>query len=1043
LATPPPPAQPGTEEPPFRVLVIISRPLDLNELANIADQWALYRGLSAVKTPARLEFLRPPTIEELRTKILDRYDVVHFDGHGAFGRRCPSCSGLNPPESKKCGRCSASLEGEEAGGYLAFERDDGTEESLAAEDLARMINAVPGRPTKLVILSACESAKGGDASLLAVLRREGVPAVLGMKEPVPVELTVALSRPLYAFLGAGLEIGEAFRQALSSISKLSQSELGTPAEDIPALEGDGTRARIVDRPVRGEVVVEKERIFGVPEYDFVGEFIRGDPPRGRKGLIARTVRALIAGEKLVVLTGQGGIGKSVLGAEAARRIAWRYPGGVFWRSAADVENLGLNELLDGFVNVFGYEFRTLPVEAKKDVALGYLRDLSTASLIVVDNAETIKDPAVFRFLEGIPRPSAALVTRREALEREGFHIDIDQMEPSEATRLFVVEARRRKSGWGEKLTSSDLKALEDISRQLDGHPLAIKLAAAMAGSGDSLATICQRVLAAPHKEVSTRFDFSYNPLPESEKELLHRMAAFASSATEEAIKFACTHPDFAGDDALTQWRDDLSELVRKSFVDTIELSAFDESGNEIKLLRYRLHPQMRQYAAAKAGMESMNIHRRRARNFFLAYASLFSDNYVLLQAEHENILAGMDWAYAAEEWQIVTRFMWSVRDYLKTRGYWSEAKFRLDQAIQAAKKCGDHYSEGSFANDQSQIFFSHGELERAKEANMRSLEIAQRYEFKLGEGSGLLQMGFIAHNTGDLAEARRLYGESLKIYQELGDKSGVASSLHNLGALAHAKSNLVVARRLYAESLKIYQEIGDKASVARSLHDLGALAEDTRNLAEARRLYGESLKIKQELGDKSGVAISLHQLGRLAHATGNLAEAGRLYAESLKTFQELGDKSGVARSLHNLGALAHAKSNLVVARRLYAESLKIYQELGYKSGVATSLHNLGSLSQDTGDLGEARRLYGESLKIKQELGDKSGVATTLAQLALLEEKEGNLVYSLDLIRMAEELFLELGSPTAAQARQVRERLERTTQDMPSLSGRVKGWLGRG
>jgi len=76
-----------------------------------------------------------------------------------------------PSREQKCGRCSASLEDEKAGGYLAFERDDGTEDSLAAEDLATMINAVPGKPTKLVILSACESAKGGDASLLAVLKR--------------------------------------------------------------------------------------------------------------------------------------------------------------------------------------------------------------------------------------------------------------------------------------------------------------------------------------------------------------------------------------------------------------------------------------------------------------------------------------------------------------------------------------------------------------------------------------------------------------------------------------------------------------------------------------------------------------------------------------------------------------------------------------------------------------------------------------------------------------------------------------------------------
>ncbi|HII06516.1 MAG TPA: CHAT domain-containing protein, partial [Methanotrichaceae archaeon] len=674
------------EDAAFRVLVIVSRPLDLNELPIIADQWALHSGLSTVKTPAHLAFLRPPTIEHLRTEILGGYDIVHFDGHGSFALSCPNCAYLNDPDSRKCGRCSASLEGEEPRGYLAFEQDDGTQDALAAEDLARMINAMPGKPTKLVILSACESAKGGDASLSGVLRQGGVPAVLGMKETVLVNVTVALSRAFYAFLGAGLEIGEAFDQALLSLAKLPKSELGTEADEIPVLEGDGTGARIVDHPMRGEVIVEKERIFGVPEYEFVGEFIRYDPPRGRKGLLARTVRALLDGEKLVVLTGQGGIGKSVLGAEAAQRIAWRYPGGVFWRSAADVENLGLNELLDGFVNVFGYEFRTLPVDAKRDMVLGYLRE--NRSLIVIDNAETIKDPALWRFLEGIPKPSAALVTSREALQREGTHIDIDQMEPFEATRLFIVEARRRNPGWGERLTSSDLAALEEISGHLEGHPLAIKLAAAMVGS-DSLATIRERVLAAPHKQVSRRFDFSYNTLTGSEKELLQRLAAFASSATEKVIELACVHPEFSGDDALPQWRDDLSELVRKSFVDTVPMTAFDDLGNEITLQRYRLHPLMRQYASGKAGEEAMKIHRRRAANLFLAYAVQFEDIYNALQAEHENLLAGMDWAYAAEEWEMVRSFVSATEFYLSTRGYWNEDKIRLEQVTKACKELGD------------------------------------------------------------------------------------------------------------------------------------------------------------------------------------------------------------------------------------------------------------------------------------------------------------------------------------------------------------------
>ena len=63
---------------------------------------------------------------------------------------------------------------------------------LAAEELAEIVMSAP-EPAKLVFLSACESAKGGETSLLNVLLAKGVPAILGMNESVPLKATMALA----------------------------------------------------------------------------------------------------------------------------------------------------------------------------------------------------------------------------------------------------------------------------------------------------------------------------------------------------------------------------------------------------------------------------------------------------------------------------------------------------------------------------------------------------------------------------------------------------------------------------------------------------------------------------------------------------------------------------------------------------------------------------------------------------------------------------------------------------------------------------------
>ena len=267
----------------------------------------------------------------------------------------------------------------------------------------------------------------------------------------------------------------------------------------------------------------------------------------------------------------------------------------------------------------------------------------------------------------------------------------------------------------------------------------------------------------------------------------------------------------------------------------------------------------------------------------------------------------------------------------------------------------------------------------------------------------------------------------IRDYQELqrGEREdrALAAILHRLGDIRRQLGEYGEARRLYEKSLKIDRDLGDKSAISKVLKQLGTLAYLTGDLGEARCLYEKSLKIDRDLGDKSGVSKVLHHLGRLAQDTGDLGEARRLYKESLKISQNLREKNGVSISLHRLGRLAQDTGDLGEARRLYKESLKISQDLGDKSAVSKVLHQLGMLAQDSGDLREARRMYEECLKIDKYLGDKRGSAITLAQYSLLEEQEGNLDRALDIIKQAEVLFVELGSPLAAQAQEVRQRLE--------------------
>jgi hypothetical protein len=85
---------------------------------------------------------------------------------------------------------------------------------------------------------------------------------------------------------------------------------------------------------------------------------------------------------------------------------------------------------------------------------------------------------------------------------------------------------------------------------------------------------------------------------------------------------------------------------------------------------------------------------------FLAYAQAHAqptpEDFNVLEAEHANLLAAMDRAYESGDWEVVTRLMWGLDDYLLVRGYWSECRRCLEQAIEAANEVKNEFDQAAF-----------------------------------------------------------------------------------------------------------------------------------------------------------------------------------------------------------------------------------------------------------------------------------------------------------------------------------------------------------
>ncbi len=167
----------------IRVLVVIAMPKDRTPLDWRRELRSLREALQEMITSEQVELVvsERTTHDKLHLALLQNApDVVHFIGHGAYDR----------------------IQGK---GILALENENGGLEPLAAGDAARLLRRYG---VSLVVLNACETAKGAWAGLAPSLIRAEVPAVVAMQWSVEDRAAIRFTRAFYTALALGQPIDQ-------------------------------------------------------------------------------------------------------------------------------------------------------------------------------------------------------------------------------------------------------------------------------------------------------------------------------------------------------------------------------------------------------------------------------------------------------------------------------------------------------------------------------------------------------------------------------------------------------------------------------------------------------------------------------------------------------------------------------------------------------------------------------------------------------------------------------------------------------------------
>ncbi|HET6948467.1 MAG TPA: tetratricopeptide repeat protein [bacterium] len=719
------------------------------------------------------------------------------------------------------------------------------------------------------------------------------------------------------------------------------------------------------------------------------------------------IKAQLAGARLLTLTGSGGCGKTRLAVHVAADVLDDFPDGVWLVELATLADARLiPQTIAGALGIREQSARPL-----LQTVTEYLQPRTI--LLVLDNCEhLVPDCAALieTILRACPRVRI-LATSREPVGATGETIwpvpplsvpearqpvDPALLPQAESVRLFIERVEGVVPSFS--LGPHNAAAVAQICRRLDGIPLAIELAAARVKvlSVDELAarlddrfrllTGGSRTAMPRHQTLRATMDWSHDLLSPEERMLFRRLAVFAGGFTLPAAEAVCAGDGVEPSTVL----DVLTRLVDRSLV-MVDLRG--------EVTRYRLLETVRQYALEKllAAGEAPGV-RAGHRDWYLHRAEQAEDElhgagqrvwFDLLEAEHDNLRAAMEWSGAEPSGAERTlRLAGSLWWFWFVRGYLTEGRERIEKAlanddVRSSVRARALVGTGGLASLQ-------GDYEPAVRFAEEGVAIYRELGGDRDLAVGLTILGYVTARRGNYEAARAMCADAVALARESGYLWGLAFALYIQGDVALISGDYRRAQASLRESLAHNQRQGDGWITRFAQLSLAMVARQEGEFAFAEELCSSSLAQFQELNDKWGMATALRTSALVHHAAGRHDEAADEFQESLELYQKLGDRSGVAFVARGLALVAHRKGDLDRAATLCAESLSLFRELGDRRGMADALQTAGLIARAKGDFARAAGAWQESLDLFWQAGDRWGTAQCLRLLAEIAVALGEL-----------------------------------------------------
>jgi predicted ATPase len=597
---------------------------------------------------------------------------------------------------------------------------------------------------------------------------------------------------------------------------------------------------------------------------------------GREAELAE-LRALVAAERLVTVTGAGGVGKTRTALEIGSELIEDTTDGVWFVDLASIS--------EGAAPADAPAFASMSQESLVVAAIAGVFGLTESSktplhetlraylarrtiTIILDNCEHVIGAAAAT-AEALLRtcPQVRMVaTSREPLRIAGersyrlpsLHVPSEaassQLSAEEAAGYAAIELFTQRGQVARpnfRLTAENVPAVAEVCRRLDGIPLAIELAAARLNvlSVHALANRLEarfailmggaRTSLPRHQTMRALIDWSYELLTPAEQLVFERCSIFAGGFDLAAA--AAVHADDAAESDVLGL---LASLIDKSLVVADLTDVVDREP------RYRLLESMRQYAREKltARGESELVAQRHAWFFAARAEQLEDDNLVSAGMDIEEAKADLDDWRSALDWSLrargdvvvgqriagALRPLWQRVSFVEGRRWLSAAFELVDERTPSRVRAMLDLGLAAIASNL-------GERERTIVHGECAVVAFDVLDDPLRAALARQKVAFAFLETGRALQAAPLLNEALSAARTHADARLTALILEMLVHERSKNGDIVSAREYAAEAASLWSAIGLKAYAAQMGYALGLAEFAAGNVERAITLATQAL----------------------------------------------------------------------------------------------------------------------------------------------------------------------------------------------------------